>query len=159
MSKSLSATECNYEIYDKELLAIMLALDEWCHYLMGRRRRRSNLDGSPKPPVFPKASEAEPTTSALGNRASGVSLRPPSQARCPEQEGRLIVHRDDHDQGKDDNGDIVVHQPAHSGRSSCPRPTKFIRRSRKLLNRKSYGMRGSKPLSLMNKESPAKEDS
>ncbi len=35
MSKSLSATERNYEIYDKELLAIMLALDEWCHYLMG----------------------------------------------------------------------------------------------------------------------------
>ena len=35
MSKSLSAMERNYEIYDKELLAIMLALDEWRHYLMG----------------------------------------------------------------------------------------------------------------------------
>ncbi len=35
MSKSLSATERNYKIYDKELLAIMLALDEWRHYLMG----------------------------------------------------------------------------------------------------------------------------
>ncbi len=35
MSKSLSATERNYEIYDKELLAIMLALSEWRHYLMG----------------------------------------------------------------------------------------------------------------------------
>ncbi len=35
MSKSLSATERNYKIYDKELLAIMLALDEWRHYIMG----------------------------------------------------------------------------------------------------------------------------
>ncbi len=35
MSKSLSVTEHNYEIYDKELLAIMLALDKWRHYLMG----------------------------------------------------------------------------------------------------------------------------
>ncbi len=35
MSKSLSVTERNYEIYDKELLAIMLALSEWRHYLMG----------------------------------------------------------------------------------------------------------------------------
>ncbi len=35
MLKSLSATEHNYEIYDKELLAIMLALDGWRHYLMG----------------------------------------------------------------------------------------------------------------------------
>ncbi len=35
LSKSLTVTERNYEIYDKELLAIMLALDEWRHYLMG----------------------------------------------------------------------------------------------------------------------------
>ncbi len=35
MSKLLSTTERNYKIYDKELLAIMLALDEWRHYLMG----------------------------------------------------------------------------------------------------------------------------
>ncbi len=35
MSKSLSAMERNYKIYNKELLAIMLALDEWHHYLMG----------------------------------------------------------------------------------------------------------------------------
>ncbi|SJK99230.1 uncharacterized protein ARMOST_02521 [Armillaria ostoyae] len=35
MSKALTATERNYEIYDKELLAIMLALAEWHHYLMG----------------------------------------------------------------------------------------------------------------------------
>ncbi|SJL11309.1 uncharacterized protein ARMOST_14712 [Armillaria ostoyae] len=35
MSKALTAMECNYEIYDKELLAIMLALSEWHHYLMG----------------------------------------------------------------------------------------------------------------------------
>ena len=35
MSKALSTTERNYKIYDKELLAIMLALSEWQHYLMG----------------------------------------------------------------------------------------------------------------------------
>ncbi len=35
LSKALSVTEPNYKIYDKELLAIMLVLDEWRHYLMG----------------------------------------------------------------------------------------------------------------------------
>ncbi len=35
LSKSLTITERNYKIYDKELLMIMLALDEWRHYLMG----------------------------------------------------------------------------------------------------------------------------
>lgn len=34
-SKSLNDAERNYEIYDKELLAIVRALDEWRHYLEG----------------------------------------------------------------------------------------------------------------------------
>ena len=35
MSKALQEAECNYEIYDKELLAIVTALEEWHHYLLG----------------------------------------------------------------------------------------------------------------------------
>ena len=34
LSKSLTEAEQNYEIYDKELLAIMTALSEWRHYLL-----------------------------------------------------------------------------------------------------------------------------
>jgi hypothetical protein len=35
LSKSLLETERNYEIHDKEMLAIMRALDEWRHFLEG----------------------------------------------------------------------------------------------------------------------------
>jgi len=35
LSKALTETQRNYEIYDKEMLAIMLALEEWRHYLIG----------------------------------------------------------------------------------------------------------------------------
>jgi hypothetical protein len=35
MSKALNETQRNYEIYDKEMLAIMTALDEWRQYLLG----------------------------------------------------------------------------------------------------------------------------
>ena len=38
-SKSLNEAERNYEIYDKELLAIVRALDEWRHYLEGAPER------------------------------------------------------------------------------------------------------------------------
>lgn len=38
-SKKLSATECNYEIYDKELLAIIRCFEEW----------RPELEGTPSP--------------------------------------------------------------------------------------------------------------
>src|SRR6266852_2994915 len=35
MSKLFNEAERNYEIYDKEMLAIMMALDEWRQYLLG----------------------------------------------------------------------------------------------------------------------------
>src|SRR5713101_3406497 len=31
-SKGLSSAECNYDIYDKEMLAVIHALEAWCHY-------------------------------------------------------------------------------------------------------------------------------
>ena len=37
MSKSFSEVERNYEIHDKEMLAIIGALDEWRHYLEGTK--------------------------------------------------------------------------------------------------------------------------
>src|SRR5258707_12379036 len=35
ISKGFSDVECNYQIHDKEMLAIMHALDEWHHFLEG----------------------------------------------------------------------------------------------------------------------------
>jgi hypothetical protein len=35
ISRTLSPTERNYEIYDRELLAIIRALEEWRHYIQG----------------------------------------------------------------------------------------------------------------------------
>jgi hypothetical protein len=37
MSHALSETERNYEVHDRELLAIMIALDEWRHLLIGSK--------------------------------------------------------------------------------------------------------------------------
>ena len=37
MSKTLNEAERNYEIYDKELLAIMSALEDWRQYLLGTK--------------------------------------------------------------------------------------------------------------------------
>ena len=35
ISKSLSEAECNYHAADLEVDAIIFALQEWCHYLLG----------------------------------------------------------------------------------------------------------------------------
>jgi hypothetical protein len=34
-SKSLSVVECNYEIHDKKMLAIIQPLEDWHHFLEG----------------------------------------------------------------------------------------------------------------------------
>jgi hypothetical protein len=38
-SKSLNAIECNYNIHDKEMLAVMRALEEWRHFLEGAKQK------------------------------------------------------------------------------------------------------------------------
>jgi len=38
-SKSLSPVERNYEIHDKEMLAIMRVLEEWRHFLEGAEHK------------------------------------------------------------------------------------------------------------------------
>jgi len=35
LSKSFTPPECNYKIYDRELLGIIRALEEWRHYIQG----------------------------------------------------------------------------------------------------------------------------
>ena len=39
MSKSFSDTEQNYQIHDKEMLAIMRMLEEWRHFLKGSNQK------------------------------------------------------------------------------------------------------------------------
>jgi len=36
-SKSLNTMECNYEIHDKEMLAVIRCLEAWRHYLEGAK--------------------------------------------------------------------------------------------------------------------------
>src|SRR5260221_9304629 len=43
MSKGFSDVQCNYQIHDKEMLAIMCALDKWHHFLEGVMEKFKNL--------------------------------------------------------------------------------------------------------------------
>jgi RNase H-like domain found in reverse transcriptase len=43
-SKSLTPVERNYEIHNKEMLAIVWALEEWRHFLKGSKHQIGNMD-------------------------------------------------------------------------------------------------------------------
>ncbi|SJL16886.1 uncharacterized protein ARMOST_20416 [Armillaria ostoyae] len=113
MSKALTATERNYEIYDKELLAIMLALSEWRHYLMGTLEDveiwtdHQNLQYFRKPQKLNRRQARWVTELA---EYHFVLKHKPGTANVKAD---LLSRRSDHDQGEDDNGDITVLSPEH----------------------------------------------
>ncbi|SJL00960.1 uncharacterized protein ARMOST_04273 [Armillaria ostoyae] len=113
MSKALTATERNYEIYDKELLAIMLALSEWRHYLMGALEDveiwtdHQNLQYFRKPQKLNRRQARWVTELA---EYHFVLKHKPGTANVKAD---LLSRRSDHDQGGDDNGDITVLSPEH----------------------------------------------
>ncbi|SJL07261.1 uncharacterized protein ARMOST_10604 [Armillaria ostoyae] len=113
MSKALTATERNYEIYDKELLAIMLALSEWRHYLMGALEDveiwtdHQNLQYFRKPQKLNRRQARWVTELA---EYHFVLKHKPGTANVKAD---LLSRRSDHDQGEDDNGDITVLSPDH----------------------------------------------
>jgi hypothetical protein len=45
LSKTLSSVEWNYDIYDRKLLAVIHALEEWWHYLLGTAHTVTVLTG------------------------------------------------------------------------------------------------------------------
>ncbi|SJL02913.1 uncharacterized protein ARMOST_06254 [Armillaria ostoyae] len=113
MSKALSATEHNYEIYDKELLTIMLALSDWHHYLIGTLKDveiwtdHQNLQYFRKPQKLNRRQACWVTELA---EYHFVLKHKPGTANVKAD---LLSQRNDHDQGEDDNRDITVLSPEH----------------------------------------------
>ncbi|SJK99377.1 related to TY3B TY3B protein [Armillaria ostoyae] len=113
MSKALTTTKRNYKIYDKELLAIMLALSEWRHYLMGALEDveiwmdHQNLQYFRKPQKLNHRQARWVTELA---EYHFILKHKPGTANVKAD---LLSRWSDHDQGEDDNGDIMVLSPEH----------------------------------------------
>ncbi len=113
MSKSLSVTERNYKIYDKELLAIMLALDEWRHYLMGITVDVEIWTDHQNLQYFQKPQKLNRRQARWVTELAEYHFILHHKPGTLNKKADLLSRHDDHDQGKNDNGDVVVLQPAH----------------------------------------------
>ncbi|SJL08498.1 uncharacterized protein ARMOST_11862 [Armillaria ostoyae] len=142
MSKALTATEHNYEIYDKELLAIMLALSEWRHYLMGALEDveiwtdHQNLQYFHKPQKLNRRQARWVTKLA---EYHFVLKHKPGTANVKAD---LLSRRSDHDQGEDDNGDIMVLSPEHFQAMIMPTVSKTHERVRTATRQKELWDKG-----------------
>ena len=108
LSKAMTETERNYEIYDKELLAVMTALSEWRHFLLGSKHEfevwndHKNLEYFRKPQKLNRRQARWVTE--LADYHFTLHHKPgKSMAKAD-----LLSRRSDHDHGKADNSDVTV---------------------------------------------------
>ncbi len=113
MSKLLSTTERNYEIYDKELLAIMLALDEWRHYLMSAAVDVEIWTDHQNLQYFRQLQKLNRRQARWVTELAEYHFVLHHKPGALNKKADLLSRRDDHDQGKDDNGDITIPSPSH----------------------------------------------
>src|SRR5258708_35905013 len=107
MLKGFSDVECNYQIHNKEMLAIMCTLDEWCHFLEGMMEKFEILMDHWNLTYFhdtQKLNHWQAHWSLFLSHFNFSLCHQPGQLM-----GRpdALSQRSDHPQGKDDNTNIT----------------------------------------------------
>jgi hypothetical protein len=111
LSKSLSETERNYEIHDKEMLAIMRALDEWRHFLEGAPHKVEIWTDHKNLEYFmsaKKLNRRQARWSLTMARFDFVMHHRPGRSMGKSD---ALSRRADHGSGSDDNRDITLLTP------------------------------------------------
>ncbi|GLB33387.1 putative retrotransposable element tf2 155 kda protein type 1 [Lyophyllum shimeji] len=110
-SKSLNAVEQNYEIHDKEMLAIIRALEEWQHFLEGVRHKVEIYTDHKNLEYFLTAKKLNRRQARwslyLANFDFVLHHRPGRSMGKPN----ALSHQPDHGDGSSDNTDIVLLKP------------------------------------------------
>ncbi|PIL37451.1 hypothetical protein GSI_01145 [Ganoderma sinense ZZ0214-1] len=111
LSKSLSPAERNYEIYDREMLALIVALDEWRHFLKGAQSRFEIHSDHKNLEYFRKPQRLNPRQArwvlTLQDYDFALVHRPGRTMGKPD----ALSRRPDHDIGDDANEDITMLKP------------------------------------------------
>jgi len=110
-SKSLSPVERNYEIHDKEMLAIIRALQEWRHFVEGAEHPCEILTDHKNLEYFMTAKQLNRCQARwslyLSRFDFTLSHRPGKSMGKPD----ALSRRADHGTGTDDNSNIVLLRP------------------------------------------------
>jgi hypothetical protein len=113
LSKSLSEVERNYEIHDKEMLAIIRALEEWRHYLEGAKHPFQVWTDHKNLEYFMTAKKLNRRQARwslfLSRFDFGLYHRPGRSSLKPD----ALSRRSDHGKGDHDNEDVTLLKPSY----------------------------------------------
>jgi len=110
-SKSLSLVERNYEIHDKEMLAIICTLEEWRHFLEGARYPVEIWTDHKNLEYFMTAKKLNRCQARWSLYLARFDFK---LIHCPGHSmGKpdALSQRPDHGKGTSDNKDVVLLQP------------------------------------------------
>src|SRR6202789_1056477 len=110
-SKSLNAVERNYEIYDKEMLAVMRSLEEWRHFLKGVKHKVEIWTDHKNLEYFmtaKKLNRRQARWSLYLSRFDFVMHHRPGKSMGKSD---ALSRRSDHSNGADDNHDTTLLRP------------------------------------------------
>lgn len=101
------------EIYDKELLAIMLTLDEWRHYLMGAAQDFKIWTDHQNLQYFRKPQKLNHWQACWVTELVKYHFTLHHKPGMVNKKADLLSRRADHKQGKEDNNEIIILKPKH----------------------------------------------
>jgi hypothetical protein len=107
-SKSLSAIERNYEIYDKEMLAIIRALQEWRHYLEGTSHKIEILTDHRNLEYFRSAQKLNRRQARWSLFLSRFNFTLEHRPGCSMGKPDALSRRSDHGTSDKDNMDVTL---------------------------------------------------
>ncbi len=102
-------TERNYEIYDKELLA----LDEWRHYLMGAAQDFEIWTDHQNLQYFRKPQKLNCRQARWVTELAEYHFTLHHKPGASNKKADLLSHRAEYEQGKEDNDEVIVLKPEH----------------------------------------------
>ena len=107
LSKSLTEAEQNYEIYDKELLAIMTALDKWQHYLLTGKEFKIWTDHQ-NLCYFQKAQKLNQRQARWVMELGEYNFTMHHKPGKTNVKANILSRQADHNRGEDNNKDVTV---------------------------------------------------
>jgi hypothetical protein len=109
--KSLNNVEQNYDIHDKEMLAIMRALSEWRHYLEGATHKVEILTDHKNLEYFMGAKKLNQRQARWSLELSHFDFVLKHHPRCSSDKPNLLPRHSDYETGVNDNDNHVLLKP------------------------------------------------
>jgi hypothetical protein len=108
MSKSLNDAERNYEIYDKEMLAVMKGFYEWAHYLKGNDEITEVLTDHQNLTYFRKPQNLNRRQARWIMDLQEYNFTIKHQPGKTNMKADLLSRRVDYPKGNNDNENIIL---------------------------------------------------